>query len=376
MKNTSGAIKFTLILLLSLLIFLSSTAVSFSSEKSVLNVVLLIDKSGSMASNDAPRARCEAAKLFVRLCSDNDRVSVVEFGGKKNKEADDAKVIFRLRRCTGANQNELCDAIDKITQNDDYTSMHSGLEKAHEILTEEEIGDNEVPIIILLTDGQMREGKDLRPGVKRSYVDEKIKAVTDSCAEKNIRIMTVGLRGAQKDSENIVDIDFLKSLAEKTDGKHRDANGPNFLIGLYRDIFIDITHRYYACFNSPATKNIAFNYAVNFGEKNLYVLVARKDKGTFSSDLIDKFSVIPENTLQHPKFEIFRSPFYNLIKVDTGKEFWKKKIKFDITLKEVCEFELFFFKELKIDMNITSPTPEMESVFAGVFRARIHSARS
>lgn len=94
MKNKKNIRRIILgIMLIPLFVFSFSYSMigalenNFSSSGVPLDLVLVIDESGSMRQNDPGNKRIDAAKLFVELneiLTDGNRVSVVGFGEQTN----------------------------------------------------------------------------------------------------------------------------------------------------------------------------------------------------------------------------------------------------------------------------------------------------
>lgn len=167
-------------------------------QKSGLDVVLAIDSSGSMYSNDINGLRKEAAKLFVDKLGDKDRAAIVDF--------DDSAIV----NCPMTNnKDDLNSAIDKI---DDFggTNISNPISKGISLLTQDQESKNKFKFIILLTDGQ-------------GYYNNNYSTLAK---ENDIQIYTIGLGSG-------VDENLLKSIAEATDGAYYFAASSDELLGIY-----------------------------------------------------------------------------------------------------------------------------------------------
>lgn len=167
-------------------------------QKDGLDVVLAIDSSGSMSSNDRQGLRREAAKRFVDKLGENDRGAIVDF--------DDYASVF----CTmTSSKDALKAAIDKVDDNGG-TNLSDPVSMAVEILSAEE--NNHYKFIILLTDGV---------GSYSSVYSQQAK-------DAGIVIYTIGLGNGVNES-------LLQEIAEDTEGKYFHATTADDLIGIYDD---------------------------------------------------------------------------------------------------------------------------------------------
>lgn len=171
-------------------------------ENSNLDVVFLIDSSGSMTSNDRDNLRLEAARTFVDKLTEKDSAAVIDF--------DSSAYIYQ----TFTNDKEkLYAAIDKVDSSGG-TDLSDGMEAAIQQFTSDQYNENNsYKIIIMLTDG---EG---------SYNEE----YTNLAAENDIVIYTVGLG-------NGVDEQLLQEIAEGTNGKYYFAIEADALSEIYNAI--------------------------------------------------------------------------------------------------------------------------------------------
>ena len=167
-----------------------------------LDVVLVIDSSGSMDWNDPNGLRKATAKSFVGKLGEKDRAAVVDFDSYSSVFADftsDKGVIEK--------------AIDRI----DYsggTNLSAGISTAINLFTNSSYTrQNAYKYIIMLTDGD------------GSYSNN----YTKIAADNNIVIYTVGLGSGVMPS-------VLKSIADGTGGKYYFASTAQDLDGIYTQI--------------------------------------------------------------------------------------------------------------------------------------------
>ncbi len=116
-----------------------------SSDK--VDLVLVLDSSGSMLLTDPNRLRDEGTKLLLRSLHEGDRIGVIDF-------ADGAKIVKPLTDFTKDTEGLLENAVSNISSTGEYTDLHSGIQAAQNML--QEGGREEArKVIVLLSDGKM-----------------------------------------------------------------------------------------------------------------------------------------------------------------------------------------------------------------------------
>jgi len=144
--NKKDKIIFPIILIF---VFSLSTNLVAQSQGRLIDVLLLIDGSGSMSwpDRDPDGLRLQGAKLFVDLCENNDRIGVIEF-------STDANINFPLYKIsTYRDIEELKRKIDPIQAKGEFTDITLALERAFEEMTRAR--NDSVKAVILLTDGEI-----------------------------------------------------------------------------------------------------------------------------------------------------------------------------------------------------------------------------
>lgn len=177
----------------------SSTVVTGGS----LEVVYLIDESGSMTSNDPSYIRKEVTKTLTDNIGTADKAAVVAFD-------DYARVITDFT----SDKDVIKDAIDTVGAYGG-TDMYEGLEVALGLF---DATTTATRYIVLLTDGQ-----------SYGYYD-----YATAAAEKGVVIHTVGLGYGVNETE-------LKEIADATGGTYYFADAPEDLFGIYEEITEVIT---------------------------------------------------------------------------------------------------------------------------------------
>jgi hypothetical protein len=116
-----------------------------------MDVVLVMDSSGSMKKTDPLSLRIPAAKLFVSLLDKDDRAAVVSFTDKG------IELIPLTDIDNNENREKLMNAIDKITSDGLYTNLYEAFDSGYNILSKGNNAGRE-KIIVLMSDGMMDVG--------------------------------------------------------------------------------------------------------------------------------------------------------------------------------------------------------------------------
>ena len=174
----------------------------YSSENNGLDVVFVIDSSGSMSSNDRNNLRLQAAKNFVDKLGKLDRAAVVDF--------DTSATLYQEFT---SDHELLYTAINKVNKSGG-TNLGKGIGKAIEQFTSDTYTRKDAyKYIIFLTDGD--------GSYSTSY--------TAQAAENNIVVYTIGLGNGVK--ENV-----LKEIADGTGGKYYFASTADILAEIYKAV--------------------------------------------------------------------------------------------------------------------------------------------
>ncbi|RDH85254.1 MAG: hypothetical protein DIZ80_02225 [endosymbiont of Galathealinum brachiosum] len=189
-------------------------------DKLPLDTVVIMDSSGSMKQTDPKQLRKPAAKLFISLLGNQDRLSVVSFSSK-------AWPITYLTQLENDKQlNQALRATDKISHKGMHTNIHSAIEKGIEFLKESDQINRE-PIIILMSDGQMDVGNAEKSAQLRTQIFEDL---LPKLIEHNIKIYSIAFTEAS-------DQELLQEIAEATDGRYALAASDDVLHKVFSKIF-------------------------------------------------------------------------------------------------------------------------------------------
>jgi uncharacterized protein YegL len=174
-----------------------------------IDIVLVIDRSGSMGYESKIESAKNAAKAFIDLMRIGDKIGVVDFDDK-------VTVTYPLTEIDpgGAVRTAAKNAIDTLYARD-YTSIGGGLKKGQDELNTRGAGDP-VRVMVLLSDGL----ENTPP-----YVANVLPGII---ADK-IVVYTVGL-GSDADQE------LLQGIAEQTRGTYRFSPTGRELVEIYNSI--------------------------------------------------------------------------------------------------------------------------------------------
>lgn len=170
-----------------------TAAVATETEKAVLAMVLVIDRSGSMEEDRRLDLAKEAAKQAVRVLDAHDKAGVIAF-------SDDSEWIAPLARV--ADTSDLLRRIDTLTAYG-QTNMYQGVMRAV-LALEQTVADRRH--MILLTDGIPSPGD--------------YREIAQRMAAAGITLSTVSISaGAEQD--------MLKEMADIARGRHHHCNDPS-----------------------------------------------------------------------------------------------------------------------------------------------------
>jgi len=188
-----------LIIIFVFMVFTSYDA--YSKESESIDVVLVMDSSGSMKKTDPMSLRIPAAKLFISLLDKNDRASVVSF-------SDASYPIIPLTPVdSAAHKDQLLRAADKISSAGLFTNLYDALEGGLSILSESE-NNGRTKIIVLMSDGMM----DVGDTDKDRELVEKIKnEMAATLEEKGIQVYAIAFT---EQSDRLL----LEKISKRTGG--------------------------------------------------------------------------------------------------------------------------------------------------------------
>lgn len=184
-----------------------------------IDAVLVIDSSGSMKETDPKRMRVPAAKMFISLLGDEDRVGLISF-------SDDGYPVVHLTPASQANQKQLFSGVEKVSALGAYTNLHAALAKGRQMLDEEsEPGRRRM--LLLMSDGKMDTGdydqdQNLIASIEKDMVDE--------MRNDGIEVYTIAFTEAS-------DMSLMRQIASGTGAISRLASNDRELHGVFSTIF-------------------------------------------------------------------------------------------------------------------------------------------
>lgn len=212
-----------LISLLSLFIALSDPMMRLSGEKEGVNVVLVIDNSGSMQAQDFSPNRMtsakDSAKDFIKQLETKDMAGVVSF-------SDSTRIVSFLT-------NDKDRVIDKIStiKAGGGTAIGDGLAMGVDMVTSV---PNKKKLVILLSDGEQTAGQ--------ISIDDAIKYANS----EDVIVYTIGVGGKDpvvlgydwfgRPQYAKLDEESLKKIAQSTDGEYFRAEDSLSLKEIYKEL--------------------------------------------------------------------------------------------------------------------------------------------
>lgn len=204
-----------------LLCFLSLGGRSLAAEEQAAGVdaVLIMDSSGSMAKNDPKKLRVPAAKMFMSLLRENDRVGLISF-------SDDGYPVLRPTAPLPGKMSRILGSADKVSSKGVYTNIHAALEKGITML--DRYGkDGQEKMLILMSDGKMDVGNSKEDARLTADVRG---AITNRLKEKGIKVYTIAFTESS-------DVELMRYLADETGALYRLAENDEDLHEVFSAIF-------------------------------------------------------------------------------------------------------------------------------------------
>lgn len=178
-----------------------------------LRVVLVLDASGSMASNDPRRVVATSAKIFTELVDERDHLTVLSFGS----------AVQKLGEGRGDAHDALRDAVGRLGKSESCTDYAQALEAAsRELPGKPPAGERRV--VLFLTDGRYEPSRgagcgpfETGGGAEADAAERRVRDAASALAASSARVFTVVLGknalGAQRSSA------LLREVAQRTNGR-------------------------------------------------------------------------------------------------------------------------------------------------------------
>jgi Mg-chelatase subunit ChlD len=185
-----------------------------------MDVVLVIDSSGSMQKTDPLSLRVPAAKLFLSLLDESDRAGIVSF-------SDKGYVLSDLEYVNSQeNKEKLFSAADRISADGLYTNLFEAFNSGYAALSLHKESGRE-KIIILLSDGIMDVGN---LDQDKRLTDTLENTLTETLRKEHIRVYTIAFTEHS-------DRKLLEMISKRTKGFYNTALTAKDLHGVFTSIF-------------------------------------------------------------------------------------------------------------------------------------------
>ncbi len=186
-----------------------------------LDVLLVLDASGSMRRTDPLRLRDQGAKLFIRFLGEQDRLVVVQFDRE-------TKTVLEWTNATPAVLPTIDQAISSISVEGRFTNLFLPVASALELLQAQ--GRHDVgKYVVLLSDGKM----DPHPaqGTPEALTEQLFNEVLPRYKKNGVKLFTLAL-------SDEADHQLLARLAQATDGLYWQARDVNDIHRKFSELFL------------------------------------------------------------------------------------------------------------------------------------------
>lgn len=327
MKKYKKNYGFLIMALLFMLMFsFISEANERSSDKKGLDVIFVMDYSGSMKTNDPEQTAQGMVKAFIDTVHSADiRIGFVAYNDR----------LLSTTSPISVGTNEERQVLRQLIDAPGYsgnTDIGLGLRNAHELISQE---TNRKKAIVLISDGESDlKGSQTGRGLEQSLQDEEY--VAQKCEEQGIPIYSIAFGTYDGNTAN------LESLSKRTQGQMYFVNEPSTLIEILYGIFADnmdyriqqITDSIYA----PGIQNIRFKLddayldeldvlvispqsigpvRVLYGEQQVEAVNSKNYAVTKITDVRDDIEelTIQTETIENQKLQIYLVSYRNLTPV-------------------------------------------------------------
>ena len=184
-----------------------------------VDAVLVMDSSGSMAKNDPKKLRVPAAKMFMSLLSEQDRIGLISF-------SDNGYPVLHLTAPGPKTNARILASADRVSSKGVYTNLHAALEKGLAML-EKEGKEGQEKMLVLMSDGKM----DVGDSDEEQALTQKLRGgLLQSARDKGIKVYTIAFTEAS-------DVGLLKEVADETGALFKLANSDRDLHEVFSAIF-------------------------------------------------------------------------------------------------------------------------------------------
>ena len=169
---------------------------------SPIDVMLVLDNSGSMKKNDPKFLVAEAIKEFISQKNENTRVGIIIFDGK-------VQLKVSLTIASFANRETILNSIKEINYQGQYTNFPAAIERAIYELKDNGREDSSKSIIFM-TDGIVDTGDTSRDLEKSRWMRDELSA---DAADNGIKVFGIAFTEA-------ADFQLIQSISQQTRGEY------------------------------------------------------------------------------------------------------------------------------------------------------------
>ena len=167
-----------------------------------IDVMLVLDNSGSMKKNDPKFLVTEAIKEFISQKNENTRVGIIIFDGK-------VQLKVSLTVASFANRETILSSIEAINYKGQYTDFPAAIERAIYELKDNGRSDSKKSIIFM-TDGIVDTGDANRDLEKSKWMREDLAA---DAADNEIKVFGIAFTES-------ADFQLIQSISQQTKGEY------------------------------------------------------------------------------------------------------------------------------------------------------------
>src|SRR5215469_4284796 len=187
------------------------------------DVVLVLDNSGSMRTNDPKRLAGKAVMDFVDVQPPDTRIGIIEF-------ATTPTALMPLTPLDAQAKAQAQAAVDKLDYRGQWTDTGAALERAlYELNSHGRPGASK--FVVLMTDGYVDVGNASRDSDKIHWI---IQSLIPEAVSKQVRIFGIAFTDQ-------ADYELLQQLAQKTGAGYYRAYQAGDLAGIYKQISDTLT---------------------------------------------------------------------------------------------------------------------------------------
>ncbi len=184
-----------------------------------VDAVLVMDSSGSMAKNDPRKLRVPAAKMFMSLLGEQDRIGLISF-------SDNGYPVLHLTAPGPKTNARILASADKVSSRGVYTNLHAALEKGLAML-EKEGQQGQEQMLVLMSDGKM----DVGDSDEDWALTQKLQGdLLQTARERGVKVYTIAFTEAS-------DVELMKEVANETGALFKLANTDQDLHEVFSAIF-------------------------------------------------------------------------------------------------------------------------------------------